>query len=68
MTGKHQIRARNVPPAVAGPPPAYPAPGSDIPPERNSGRPGYVVGLCPHPVLRSEWLAGFRTCEPCGTR
>lgn len=26
---------------------------------------GYVTGLCAHRVARSEWAAGFRTCEHC---
>jgi hypothetical protein len=26
---------------------------------------GYVTGLCAHRVARSEWAAGFRTCERC---
>lgn len=38
----------------------YPAPGSEIP-----GVPGYVVGTCEHRVAKSEWRAGFRTCERC---
>jgi hypothetical protein len=40
--------------------PAYPAPGSTIP-----DQPGYVVGKCEHRVAKSEWRAGFRTCERC---
>ncbi|MFB4320629.1 hypothetical protein [Actinomadura sp. 21ATH] len=40
--------------------PAYPAPGSTIP-----DQPGYVVGTCEHRVAKSEWRAGFRTCERC---
>lgn len=40
--------------------PSYPEPGSDIP-----GQPGFVVGECEHRVAKSEWRAGFRTCERC---
>lgn len=47
---------------VNGEPPAYPAPGSDIP-----DQPGYVVGRCGHRLAASEWRAGFRTCERCGS-
>jgi hypothetical protein len=46
--------------------PEYPAPGSAIPPEKNFGMPGYVVGECGHRVAGSEWRAGFRNCERCG--
>jgi len=45
--------------------PEYPAPGSDIPAEKNFGMTGYVVGECGHRVAGSEWRAGFRTCERC---
>lgn len=41
--------------------PVYPEPGSAIP-----DQPGFVVGECRHRVARSEWRAGFRTCERCG--
>ena len=27
--------------------------------------PGFVAGLCGHHVARSEWRAGFLTCERC---
>lgn len=40
--------------------PQYPNPGSEIP-----DQPGYVVGQCGHRLARSEWRAGFRTCERC---
>lgn len=38
----------------------YPEPGSAIP-----GQPGYVVGTCGHRVAKSEYRAGFRSCERC---
>lgn len=38
----------------------YPVPGSEIP-----DQPAYVVGNCGHRVARSEWRAGWRTCERC---
>jgi hypothetical protein len=31
------------------------------------GRPGYVTGQCGHAVAGSEWRAGFRNCERCGS-
>jgi hypothetical protein len=40
-------------------------PGDPIPPERTGGMEGFVVGECGHRVARSEWDAGFRTCERC---
>ena len=46
-------------------PPEYPEPGSEIPPEKNGGMAGYVVGYCTHRVAASEWAAGFRNCERC---
>lgn len=29
--------------------------------------PGYVAGACGHRVAESEWKAGFRNCERCGS-
>jgi hypothetical protein len=43
----------------------YPEPGSDIPPEKNGGQAGFVVGECGHRVAKQEWRAGFRVCERC---
>lgn len=37
-------------------------PGESIP-----SMPGYVVGKCGHRVAGSEWRAGFRNCERCGS-
>ena len=31
------------------------------------GRPGYLTGLCGHAVAGSEWRAGCRWCERCGS-
>lgn len=30
-------------------------------------RPGMVAGWCGHAVALSEWRAGFRNCERCGS-
>lgn len=47
--------------AEAGEPgPFYPQPGGPIP-----DMPGYLVAECGHQVARSEWEAGFRSCERC---
>lgn len=46
-----------------GPPPALVRPatsGSPFP-----GLPGYVVGMCGHRMSRSEWDAGYSSCEGC---
>lgn len=42
-------------------------PGDPIPPERTGGMTGFVVGECGHRVAGSEWAAGFRNCERCGS-
>lgn len=31
------------------------------------GREGFVTGQCGHAVAGSEWRAGFRNCERCGS-
>ena len=67
MIASRKIRARGIPPVQLGAPPEYPKPGSDIPPELNEGRAGFVVADCSHPVAKPEWLAGFRLCEGCGS-
>ena len=41
---------------------------AEIPFDPGTGpQPGYVVGHCGHRVAHSEWRAGFRNCERCGT-
>ena len=65
MTASRKIRARGIPPVQLGAPPEYPNPGSDIPPELNEGRAGFVVADCSHPVAKPDWLAGFRLCDGC---
>lgn len=42
-------------------------PGDPIPPEQNGGQAGYVAGECGHRVAGTEWAAGFRNCERCGS-
>jgi hypothetical protein len=42
-------------------------PGDDLAGTPFPGRPGYVTGKCGHAVAGSEWNAGFRNCERCGS-
>ena len=42
-------------------------PGDPIPPEQTGGMAGFVVGECGHRLAGSEWRAGFRNCERCGS-
>lgn len=66
----HSLRCRTLQLTPGVPPfdnrPAFPQPGSTIPPERNGGLTGYVVGECGHRVYQHEWNLGFRNCERCG--